>query len=299
MRAWPFKKPKTPGFGIGGEFYLSVLSTRPRLPRLSEVANPKGEHGAVSGLPARWHEEARREEADMPIERGTYLLASTDMKTALRMIVVPKEEAFFDPELFLRSPMGREIDPEKAARIRATWTLLQLSFSAHDPMVYPALDFMELIAVRLGFLTEGVIADPICRRYLLPQELITPIRADPKVDAREHVAAVSEAEPDGLYAYTLGMQKFVFSKGAVPEFEVRGVKASSLVQAESVLLGLCQSVLLGSRIEAGDTVGQAGAEIEIRQGGLDLRRWEGVSVLELIPARGQDISASLQAMARG
>lgn len=300
MRAWPFKKPKTPGFGIGANFYLSVLSTRTQLPKLSEVANPKGERGAVPGLPARWHEDARKEEVDMQIERGAYLLASPDMKTALRMIVVPKEEAFFDPEVFLSSTVGQGVDAEKAARLRATWTLLQLSFSAHDPMVYPALDYLELIAVRLSLLTEGLIADPICRRYMLPHELIAPIRADPKVDAREHVAALSEGEADGISSFTLGMQKFVSPKGApMPEFEVRGFSEALRPSAESMLLGLCQAVLMGRRVEEGDTIGERGAELEVRQGGLDLRRWEGISVLELIPGRGRDLDASIQAMARG
>jgi hypothetical protein len=51
---------------------------------------------------------------------------------------------------------------EMAARIRATWSLIQFTFEAHDPDVYPAVDFFQEIVMRVGLLTEGVVADPIC-----------------------------------------------------------------------------------------------------------------------------------------
>ncbi|MFY9234913.1 MAG: hypothetical protein WAO58_10705 [Fimbriimonadaceae bacterium] len=299
MRAWPFNKPKTPGFGISQSFYYSVLSSSAQLPRLRELANPKAEDGAVAGLPAKWHKDARREEVDLRMERGIYLITTPDLKTAVKLMVVPKEEAGFDPEAFLRSSLAAGIDAERTNRIRATWTLLQLSFASHDPMVYPAIDFMQQIAVRAGALTDGVIADPVAQRYLMPEELILPARSNPLVDAREHVSVGFATGTDGMHAFTAGMQKFVGDAGnALPEFEIYGLEERLFPEAEAVLAGLCQAVLLGKKIRLGDTVGSADGMLEVRQGGLDRARWEGIAVFELIPPRGKSLSEAIQSMAR-
>lgn len=299
---WPFGRPKTPGFGISKAFYLSVLSSRARLPSIVEVANPKGEGGAVAAFGAPLAPNSTKADLARPLARGAYAVASPDRRTVLRLIVVSKEEAGFDPEAFLRSPMAANVSDDMAVRIRATWTLLQLTFEAHDPDVYPALDFFEDVGMRLGETTDGVIADPLSQRYLMPAALRAPVRQDPRVDAREHVAVAFEAKKDGLHAYTQGMQKFVHDRGPkdaspLEEFEMCGFRDDLFREAESVLLGLCQAVLVGRMISEGDIVGGRGGALEARAGGLDRAKWEGVSAIELIPTRNQSLDEAIRAMA--
>src|SRR5688572_11612277 len=145
MRGWPFGKPKTPGFGISKAYYLSVLSAKATLPQIVEVVNPKGSDGAVEGFGAPLMTDSTKDDLQKPMSRGAYAIASKDRKTVLKLIVVPKEEAGFDPDAFLRSPQAAALPQDMANRIRATWSLLQLTFESHDPMVYPALDFFESI----------------------------------------------------------------------------------------------------------------------------------------------------------
>jgi hypothetical protein len=291
---WKFSKPKNPGFGLSSQYYYSVLSATAQLPSVLQVANPQGEGGAVVGFGAPLASGATKDDLNKPMERGAYVLATKDRKTVLKLIVVPKEEAGFDPEAFLSSSQAADLGPEMASRIRATWTLLQLTYEAHDPMVYGALDFFNQISQRLADLTGGVIADPLARRYMLPQQVFVSPRADEKVDAREHVSVAFRAEKEGIHAFTLGMQKFV-----LPEFEVYAVPDDLFREAEAVLFGLAQAALLGQKIVAGDIVGGKEGAFEVREGGLDRALWEGIAVHELLPARGSTVENSIRAMARG
>lgn len=273
---WPFGKPKTPGFGISSGFYLSVLAGTARLPSIVEVVEPKGTSGTVAGFGAPLIANTDKSKVVEPLERGAYAIASPDQKTVLRMLVLPKDEAGFDPEAFLRSPLSIGLSDELRNRARATWTLCQLTFEAHDPAVYPSLDFFLAIAKRLGELTEGVIADPLAQTYKLPSQLIAPDSAQP-IDARNMISVGS----DERYVFTLGMQKF-----SLPEFEMDEVEEPQTTLASEFLLGLCQSVLLGGPIQPGAQVGSKKAPIQVAEGGLNRARWEGIPCYELIPAKG-------------
>jgi len=278
LRVFSFKKPKTPGFGIQRTFYLTVLSSHPVLPALLRVINPKGEGGAVEGFGAPLAQDAAKDSLGMPLERGTYAIASKDRKTVLRMVVLSKEEAGFDPQPFLASSLAAGLEPELLNRIGATWIIVQLTFESHDPMVYPAIDFLLSFAERLGELTDGVVADPISRRYLLPQQVRQILRVDPLADAREVVALSQRVREDGIHLFTLGMQKF-----ALREFEISGLFPEDVQLGESLLLSLCQSALLGTRIANGDSFGAPGFEFEIRDGGFDRQLWGEIGVFELLP----------------
>lgn len=277
-RPWQFGKPKTPGFGLNKAYYLTVLSSKPVLPPMLTIINPKGAGGAVEGFGAPLSENADKESLGKPLERGAYAIASKDQKTVLRLLVMSKEEAGYDPEPFLRSPMAKEMDEELLVRIRSTWVIGQLTFESHDPMVYPAIDFQLDFASRLAELTEGVVSDPISRRYLLPEHVKQPLRADPRIDAREVIGLSHRAKETGIHLFTLGMQKF-----GLREFEITGVEIGDLVLAESLVMSLCQSALLGMIPANGDRIGPKGHEFEIREGGFDRALWEGIEVFELIP----------------
>ena len=225
-----------------------------------------------------------------PIERGAYAIASKDRKTVLRLLVMSKEEAGFDPEPFLRSSLAAELDAELLNRVRATWIIGQLTFESHDPMLYPAIEFQLSFAQRFAELTEGVVADPISRRYLLPQQVMQALRADPRIDARDVVGLSHRANPEGIHLFTLGMQKF-----DLPEFELTGLQVTDLHAGESFLMSLFQTVLMGNMAYNGDRVGAKGAEFEVREGGLDRGLWDGIQVFELIPPTQRRVGECLAA----
>lgn len=117
MKAFQFSKPKNPGFGISRDFYLSVLSSRATLPTMLEILNPAGAAGAVEGFGAPLMEGADKAALSRPLERGVYVLASKDRKTVLRMRVLSKEEAGFDPSAFVRSSLAIGASPELLSRM--------------------------------------------------------------------------------------------------------------------------------------------------------------------------------------
>jgi hypothetical protein len=229
---------------------------------------------------------------ERPLERGSYAAISIDRKTVVRLLVLSTQEAFFDPSIVLRSPAGQRLPEEVRARVTAAWTVLQLSFLSHDPMVQPALEFACGLAARLASLTDGVVADPLAERYLLPEEVAQ--AAGPRLRADAHVAVRSEAKEGGLWLSTRGMRKFVLE-----ELEIASVPEELEPVARSLLLALCQERLDGRRLELGDAVGAKSCPLQTAPGGLDRGRWEGVACWELIPLRtGSTIADCLRAELR-
>ena len=248
------------------------------MPTIHDIVNPEGDGGAAVGMCAPTTGQPDKSRLTSPLTRGPYALASKDRKTVLKMLVMSKEEAGYDPDAFALSSFASDADPELVARLRATWTLAQFTFESHDPMVYPALDFLLGVCSRLASLSDGVVADPVAQRYLLPHEVFHLDRADPRVDARDHVAIQVQTRPDGIHAFTLGMQKF-----ALPEFEITGLLESETHLAGRFLLLVAQSTLLGNLPDNGSRYGSNRLPFEARDGGFDRGLWEGISVLELLP----------------
>ena len=212
------------------------------------------------------------------MERGSYVVASKDRKTVLKMLILSKEEAGYNPDDFVNSSLAIGRDPELVVRIRATWTIAQLVFESHDPDVYSSLDFFLGIAARMALLTDGVVADSISQRYLLPERVFSNPRIDPLVDVREHVEVKFEQRSDGLHGYSLGMQKF-----ALPEYEILNMMDEDQALADKFILALCQSVLKGDLTKTGDRFGAPDALFEARDGGFDTKLWQGLPVFELLP----------------
>lgn len=292
---WPFGKPKTPGFGISRDFYLSVLCARADLPRLIEVINPEGQGGAVRGFGAPLSEGKDKESLLRPMTRGGYVLASLDRKTVLKGLVIPHEESGFDPVAFDLTELAARLDPETRLRIRSTWSLVQLTFEAHHPMVYPSLDLLLDLAERLGRLTDGIVADPLSEVYRRPEEVRALPPLEGPVDARNFVSVrlgPPEPAPDRPVS-TAGLRKF-----ALPEIEMRGVHPDLDRVAIGFLTGLAQTILLKGPIELGAQVGAAGAPLQVAAGGADRARWEGIAVYELVPARGRTVDECLEIWGR-
>lgn len=285
-----FAKPRGPGFGINGEFYLSVLSTRSVLPPILQLINPGAVEGAVEGFGAPLTAGADKAALSMPMERGNYVLASRDRKTILRLTIYSKEEAGFDPAVYARSSLAIGAPQELTSRMLATWQILQLRFESHDPDVYPACRLLLNLAARLAALCEGVVADPLSSRYLLPEQVFQRPAADERIDARDFVAVRTRPSPNGLHVHTAGMRKFT-----LPEFEMDGVQEEHLNTAGNLLYSLCQARLLGSELKSGNKVGAKKSAFELREGGLDRALWEGIAVLELLPPTGMATGQALQA----
>lgn len=293
MRAWQFWKfdQKTPGFGISKDFYLTVLAATASLPPITRVIEPAGAEGAVAGFGAPLSSQARKEDLSHPMERGGYVLASLNRQTVLRLLVLSKEEAGFDLEPFLRSKEAELLTSEHLARIRATWTLMQLTFESHEAMVYESAKFVLKVAQRLAALTQGVVSDSISRVYLLPNEVFHEPQLDPKIDVRDWVQVWYRPEKNG-WCYTLGLQKF-----AMPEFEIVGVEERDASPAKAFLLGIGQSMLLGKQPEVGGYLGAKSCPFQVATGGIDRGNWEGIPCFELLPPSGKSVHDGLAAWA--
>jgi hypothetical protein len=277
-RVLSFGKPKGPGVAINQAYYLSVLAAKAQLPNLLQVLNPKGEGGAVPGLGAPMAEGASKKDLAEPIKRGVYALSSPDQKSVLKLMVLPKEEAGFDPSSFARSELAQSWDPELRLRVESTWIIMQLTFESYDPAVYPALDFFLSLARRLADLTDGVVADPVSQVYRLPSQVFSDRPAGEQIAAADHVQVHHREHGGALHVYTLGLVKFDH-----PEVEVYGVRSETKQAAYRFMVGLSQSVLKGARLEPGATVGLLGKGLKVAVGGLDRAVWDGIPCLELIP----------------
>jgi hypothetical protein len=245
---------------------------------LLAVVNPDGDGGAVPGFGAPLSKTATKDSLTEPIGRGAYAIATKDRKTVLEMMVVNKDEAGYDPEAFARSELAAGADPELMARMRGTWTLAQFRYKSHDPAVFPALQFLLSLCARHAALSEGVVADPVSQRYLLPEDVIHPTLGNPPIDVRDVVSVKVRGVPDGLAAFTLGLQKL-----ALPELEIVGLTELEEENAIRFLYGLSQWVMRGNLLTLGGKVGSSKAPFQVAQGGLDRRQWEGIPCLELLP----------------
>jgi hypothetical protein len=281
---WKFAKPKGPGFGISKNFYLSVLAGVPVLPPITELIAPKPEGGALDGFGVPLVDTNDKSLLAQPMQRGIYALSTKDQKNVVRMMVMNADEAGFSPEAIATSRLAERITPEVLTRIRSTWHLVQLSWESHDPEVYPALDFFLRIARRLAEITDGIVADPISERYLLPDQVFVNPRVDSLVDAREHVYIHSRPDQGLLHVYTKGLVKI-----GQPEIELSGVPQESYDQAGRLLMSAAQGVFMGFLISSGSDV----AGFEAREGGHDKSRWEGIPVLELLPPTGMPVGQVL------
>lgn len=290
LKSLQFSRPKGPGFGISAEFYLSILSSKSVLPTMLEIINPAAVEGAVEGFGAPLMSGVDKSALSQPLERGNYALATKDRKTVLRMRVLSKEEAGFDPEVFVRSSRAIGASPELSNRMLATWQLLQLTFESHDAMVYPACQFMLDIAERIGALCEGVIADPVSGRYLLPDQVRNRPPVDARMDARDFVAIHSRAAESAILIYTAGMRKF-----SLPEFEIKDLDEAQLASASALLYSICQARLLGNSMKAGMKIGAKRAPFELSAGGKDIAMWEGIPVMTLTPPAGSTASSAIEA----
>lgn len=281
---WKFAKPKGPGFGISKQFYLSVLAGVPVLPPITDLIAPKPEGMALDGFGVPLVKTNDKSLLAQPMQRGIYALSTKDQKNVVRMMVMNADEAGFSPEAIATSRLAERVSPEVLTRIRSTWHLLQLSWESHDPEVYPALDFFLNIARRLAGITDGIVADPISERYLLPDQVFVHPRVDHQVDAREHVFIHSKPEASVLNIYTKGLNKI-----NQPELELSGVAPADYEQAARLLMSASQGIFMGFLVKSGSDV----AGFEAREGGHNRALWEGIPVLELLPPTGVPISQVL------
>ncbi len=286
----PFgKKAKNPGYGISRSFYLTVLASDSVLPSLLVLLNPKGEGGAVKGFGVPMQKDAAKADLAKPLSRGFYGLASSDQKTLLKLAVVSKEEAGFDPGPLLKSPAALLMKEDIRFGIAGAWHLLQFTFESYDPEVYPALDFLHSLVKRTAETSNGIIADPLGQVYWVHQEF--PIEHDPSLAFATPalVSTKERAESAGLNLYTLGLQKF-----ALPELEIKGVSPSESEIGQAFLLSLCQGILGGSKVELGQRVGHGDASFLVIQGGSNRAHWEGIPCFELVPNSNLTTSAILK-----
>lgn len=272
-----FSKPAGSGVELEKDAYLAVLASRGPLPTLLEAVSPKGDGGSVPGFGVPVSSGAPP--PDRPLERGVYGIASPNRKSVLRLRVLSKEEAGFRPDDAALDQIDRRFGPEVAGRVRAAWTLLQLTWESYDPEVYPALDFWLDVAHRLAFLTDGVVADPIAQSYRLPGTR-PPRPPGQPVLAAEHVSVIVRG---GGHLHTAGLRKF-----GRPEIEATGVPEAATGAVSAALASLAQACLQGARPSPGERMGVGDGLLRVADGGLDRAYWAGAYVLEILPEQPSD-----------
>lgn len=280
-----YRKRKTPGYGISDQFYLSVLSPTPHLPTLVQVLNPAGE-GAVPGFLAPLS-GAGKDVLAQPLARGQYVASSLDKKSILKMVVLPKEEAGFSPEAFLRHPSSAHLSEDMRQSISATWLLIQLSVSAHDPMVSSTMHFMLSLASHLARLTGGVVADPMAQDYLSADQTLPKFNPEDVMPASQ-VIKVSTPKPG--YSCTHGMLKF-----ALPELEISGFSEPLTGASQLLLLGTAQTIFNHGPLVVGAKIGDSRASFSVVSGGFDRARWDGIPVLDLLPDQTAQVDEAIAA----
>lgn len=275
-----FSKPKTPGFGISGKFYLSVLAAKAPLPSMIEIVAPKPTNGAMPGFGVPLSRTATKECLQHPLERGAYAIAAPDQKTVIRMMLLSKEEAGFDPDACLLSSKISNLTPDMICRLRSTWTIMQLTFESHHPMVSPAIQFMTILAARLAFLTDGIIADPVAQVYRCPRSF--PINtSSERIDVRD---LCSVGRSHGFQS----LQTFGLTKLALPELMLEGVSPQHEPIALDLLMTVAQRVVDGTPVHHGDLIGSERAEFVIRS-------QDGS--MKLVPNDSMSVADALQSVA--
>jgi len=283
-----FKKAAPSPVQLRKEFYLTVLAARMPLPAPLVVVNPKGEGGAVAGFLAPLGDKDKSALGE-PLDRGAYAVASPDQKTVLRLTVISKEEAGFDPDRVLSSPLTHALDSDIRAGIAGTWMLLQLTIESYDPAVYPALDFLLGVARRLAELTDGAVADAVSQVYRSAGQVQMATPAGQPLAVQNVVATHLIS---GLVV-TAGMAKI-----GQAEIALAGVPESNVLIAEHFLMGVALAVWKGEPLSIGQQVAAGDGAFSLVPSAHHPLGADRL-VYELSPDQGTDPNPLLQAWWRG
>lgn len=278
-----FKRAAPSPVQLRKEFYLTVLAARMPLPAPLVVVNPKGEGGAVAGFLAPLGDKDKSSLGE-PLDRGAYAVASPDQKTVLRLTVISKEEAGFDPNRVLASPLAERLDADVRSGIAGTWMLLQLTIESYDPAVYPALDFLLGVARRLAELTDGTVADPVSQVYRSADQVQM---ATPPGQPLAVQNVVATHLISGLVV-TAGLAKIGHA-----EMAMAGVTESNVLIAEHYLMGVALAIWKGESLAIGQQVASGSSAFSVVPSSHHPLGPDRL-VFELIPDQGNDPNPLLQ-----
>jgi hypothetical protein len=211
------------------------------------------------------------------MENGPFAAATLDRKTVIRVDVMGRDDQQFNPSLYADGAAALGYPSEVVLRLKSAWRLIQFRFESFDPEVKPSTDFLLGIVQGLAALGDGVVADPLAMRYLLPVDVLRPDRLPDAVDAREFVAVhAKSARGGGLM--TRGLVKF-----DLPEVEMNGLNEAETAAAGRFLLMAAQALLMGNDLAPGSNFQRFTAAL----GGLDAAPGEKAPVIELLPPTGK------------
>lgn len=269
-----------------------MLAATAVLPSINDLVDPSGEGGRVPGMAVPLASGATKEDLDRPLQRGVYAVSSPDQKTVLKLRVFSKEEARFSPESVLDSVLGANLDLDSRERIRATWTILQLTYESYDPDLYPALRFLLEVASKLATLSEGLIADPLSRIYRKASSVPSPAQPGMEFNVLDFVATEKTFEHDTWTVRTAGLVKF-----DQPEIQISQVPEAFVRAAESLMMSVSSGIMRGKTLSVGDKLISetgwivAGSASEL--GPIAKELGIGSRMYELLPAGSKTVSESL------
>lgn len=276
-----FSKPKGPGFGLSKSLYISALASKASLPCLLDVVNPKGERGAVKGYGIPFNKNATPDSLRQPLSHEPYLIASPDKKTLVRMIVVSEADSGMRTDQILDSPYGQTLSPDIRNTIAAVWTLFQFTFESHDAGVKASMDFMVALACRVAELTDGVVADPLRRSYLMPKEYQLG-----EFDVENHFNVMEHREGEDVYLVTLGMLKL-----NLPEFEIGPILNQDLLLGKAILFYLIRETFEKGPWSDQDRIDRTSLTLSAGSSLHDF--WGRTAVLRVVPPVSQSLTESL------
>ncbi len=281
-----FGLARVPDSGIDRRYYLSVLSSlRATMPSIYEIVNPAGTGTVVGfGVPLAQNPKGLRR----PLERGAHAVASRDRETVLKMLILSRGKAGYDPEAFAQSQ--------------------QLAVGA-DPSFSRGCG-------RRGRSRNSRLSRTTRRG--LPRRSTSSCRPPPRRSQRgrrrgPHRAAVPAASPGGplrprrppggrarprVCQHSRSPEReFITLRSACKDSASRSwnfpdCRTARRVRGGTVLLVLCQRVPARKLHSSGERFGP----FEVREGGFDRGLWEGVPVLELLPPTAMTAGDALRGL---
>ncbi len=234
-----FSKPR-PILTLSKGFYMTVFSTTPIMPPIIDVIHPRRMSHAVVGMGAPLKGHADPESLAEPMKTGPYALVTMNRKTVIKTLVMPIDECDIDINAIAAEQAAIGVDFEALSRLRAAWFVTQFSFESYDPQIFASIRFLYRLTDRLAELTNGIIADPLAQRYVMPGSLFRESYDEDPLHPHELISIAELPGKDGPRLRTLGMAKFDH-----PDFAVELPHQDHLQSGQVLLTETVKSMLHG------------------------------------------------------
>jgi hypothetical protein len=166
-------------------------------------------------------------------------------------------------------------EPEAERRWREAASEVVLELGRSDKPVGPNIAVGMNLADAIAEAAEGVIADPVAQRLVLPGEWRAKEKL-PGFDPSEHLTLHVVEDGEAFWVHTHGLLKF-----GRAELELFDVPRDRHDEAVTLLLGIAAYAIDGPALLPGHTVGALDARLRAYRGTRERDHWQDTPVLEL------------------